>query len=78
MQEKQHRFRSHFTAYFVFGRLHVRFESQAEVVSALHQVLRGTDQNLVHWSCHGPGSLHQRTSLQREERGKSGRGTLLG
>lgn len=78
MQETQHRFTSRFTAYFAFGGLHVRFESQAEVVSGLHQVLRGTDQNLVHRSCHGPGSLHQRTSLQREERGESDGGTRLG
>lgn len=69
---KQRRFTFYFTAYFVFGGLHVRFESQPEVVRGLHQVLRGTDQNLVNWTRHRPRCLHQRASLSGKERGESG------
>lgn len=65
---KRQRCTSHFTAYFVFGGLHVCFESQSKVVRGLHQVLRGTDQNLVNWTRHGPWRLHQRTSLSGRER----------
>lgn len=69
---KQRRFTFYFTAYFVFGGLHVRFESQPEVVRGLHQVLRGSDQNLVNWTRHRPRCLHQRASLSGKERGERG------
>lgn len=59
-----------FPTYFVFGRLHVRFQSQSEVVRSFHQVLRGTDQDLVNRTRHRPRRLHQRTSLSRRERRK--------
>lgn len=59
-------------SYFAFGRLHVRFESQPEVVCRLHHVLRGTDQDLVDWTGHRPRRLGHRTGLwgERERRKK--------
>lgn len=53
------------TSYFVFGRLHERFESQPEVVRCFHQVLRGTDKDFINWTSHRPWRLHQRTTLWR-------------
>lgn len=55
--------KQHTHTHLVLGWHHVSFESQSEVVCGLHQVLRGTDQNLINWTCNRPRCLHQRTAL---------------
>lgn len=57
----------HLLIYLAFGREHVSFESQSEVVCRLHQVLRGTDQNLIHWTSQRPRRLGHRSCLGDRE-----------
>lgn len=72
------RYRLGWGIYLALGWQEVRFEAKTQVVSGLHQILGGSDQNLIDWAGHGPRSLHQGCGLvgenKREEKSRGDKG----